>query len=138
MASEAQLQPRSSGYILYIFSQLVISSIISKKQRDTLTAALAKIDTEIVWPRATLAAFLIQDQPSLTALDKVVEASKVELVVTVVFNCHKFIVPHVSNSTHYGQTLQANCNVSLQLWAYASQRIAGMDWILVVLSWCCC
>lgn len=89
-----------------------LSSIISKKQRDTLTAALAKIDTEIVWPRATLAAFLIQDQPSLTALDKVIEASKVELVVTVVFNCHKFIVPHVSNSTHHGQTLQANCACS--------------------------
>ena len=95
---------------------------------------LNKVDADLTWQRATLAAFLINERHELASLSTAVKACKAELLVTLVLDCEKFVVPGadvvISRGQHHivcKQGSQAKCEVSLQLYAYAPRQLQGIS-----------
>ena len=104
---------------------------------------LDKVDSDQTWQRATLAAFLISEQHELARLAAAVKVCKAELLVTLVINCSKFVVPGKEHAQHYiihKQGSEVGCEVSLQLFAYASKHLQGrqigLTEVLQHQQWC--
>lgn len=98
-------------------------SVIDGLGQTFLRGMLADLE-DLIWYRGTLAAFLIENGRELAALDVIVDASKVELLVTVVIDCVDFSLAQKATPLYVdGPT--ARCGISLQLFAYASRKSCG-------------
>ncbi|KAL3160200.1 hypothetical protein ABBQ32_010961 [Trebouxia sp. C0010 RCD-2024] len=111
-----------------------------KKQCKLLAEMLSKLNDTVTWQQATVVAFLIQDPQEIAALDAVVQKSRVELLVTLTLQCAKFTLAksdHVNGL--YTNGVLTQCDVSIQLYAYASRQMQGAntksDWKLSLEQW---
>lgn len=94
-----------------------------KEQRQNLQAVLAEHYADTRWQRAAVAAFLLQDQDSLANLNTdISETSKMELLVTLIFKCSRFCA---ASKPILSEGVPAQCDISLQLYAYAKRKLRG-------------
>ena len=127
MSSSTDLQAvlTSTSELCWTLPQFLSS--FSNEERRLLVEVLSKVQAEVVWQQAALAAFLIQDPQEVTALNTIVQKSRVELLVTMTLQCTKFTLSrsnHVNGLYNGGQVAQ--CDVSVQLYAYTSQQMQGV------------
>lgn len=101
-------------------------SSFNTKERNLLAQMLTKLPSNATWQQAALAAFFIQDPREIAVLSAIVHESTVELLVTLALQCTKITL---SKSDHvnglYDNGKLAQCDVSVQLYAYASRQMQG-------------
>ena len=98
-----------------------------KNECRILAEMLTKLHDVVTWQQPTLAAFLIQDPQEVAALNDFVQQIRVELLVTLTLQCTKFTLSrsiHVNGLDTNGTLAQ--CDVSVQLYAYASRQMQGV------------
>ncbi len=99
---------------------------LEAKQQHWLAESLKRLGDSLNWERATLAAFLICDQHDIDALDRIIQATRVELLVTLTLQCSKFTLSRSDDvSGLYTRGSQAQGDINIQLFAYASRRLQG-------------
>ena len=108
-------------------------SRFEKSDCKILTKMLTKLHDVVTWQQLTLAAFLIQDPQEVAALNDLVQRTRVELLVTLTLQCAKFTLSR-SNPVNglYSNGMLAQCDVSVQLYAYASRQMQGVQFYEVL------
>ena len=101
-------------------------SSFNTTDRNVLARMLTKFSSSSTWQQAALAAFFIQDPSEVAELHAIVHESTVEQLVTLALQCTKI---HLSKGNHvnglYANGELAQCDVTVQLYAYASQQMQG-------------
>ena len=109
----------------------------NSKDCNLLTQMMSKLQCGDVekWQQAALAAFLVQDPREIAEFNVLVHESRVELLVTLALQCTKITLSqgdYVNGLYANGELAQ--CDVSVQLYAYASRQMQGE--LMSYTPWC--